>query len=42
VRGVLTHYLRLLDADIVVAIACSFVPKEPPELFAGALAAKVR
>lgn len=37
VLGVTTHYVRLIDEDIVVAIACSYEPKENPQNLANAL-----
>jgi len=38
VRGVATHYLRHLDQDYVVALACSYEPKTHPEEIADRLA----
>lgn len=37
VKGVVVDYVRLLDEDIVVAIACSYEPKENPNNLADAL-----
>ena len=32
VLGVVTQYFRLLDKDLVVAVACNFSPKEHPQI----------
>jgi CubicO group peptidase (beta-lactamase class C family) len=34
VEGVVTQYIRLLDEDIVVALACSYEPREHPQRLA--------
>jgi CubicO group peptidase (beta-lactamase class C family) len=34
VLGVVTQYFRLLDADVVLALACNFEPKEHPQVLA--------
>lgn len=36
-RGVNTTYVRLLDQEVVVAIACNYEPKQRPDFFAGDL-----
>jgi CubicO group peptidase (beta-lactamase class C family) len=38
VRGVVTHYLRRADDDVVVALACNYEPKANPQQFAVELA----
>ncbi len=40
VLGVVTYYLRLLEKDVVVAIACSYSPKDHPGTLAEGLARK--
>lgn len=42
VLGVVTNYLRLLDEDIVVALACSYQPKDHPSRLAEELVAIAR
>jgi CubicO group peptidase (beta-lactamase class C family) len=42
VRGIVTFYMRMLDDDVVVAIACSGAPKSHPQALADALAAKAK
>jgi CubicO group peptidase (beta-lactamase class C family) len=37
VFGVVTYYLRLLDEDVVVALTCSYTPKEHPARIADKL-----
>jgi CubicO group peptidase (beta-lactamase class C family) len=41
VEGVVTHYWRLLDAPVVVALACNYEPETNPAVLAGQLAAAV-
>jgi len=42
VLGVVTYYLRLIDEDVVVAIACSYRPKAHPGQLAERLAQLAR
>jgi len=42
VKGVVTQYVRELDEDIVVALACSYQPKAHPQQLAEALIGAVR
>ena len=37
VKGIVVHYVRLLDENIVVAVVCSYSPKEHPQRLAESL-----
>jgi hypothetical protein len=38
VKGVVAYCLRLIDEDVVVALCCSYEPKDHPARFADRLA----